>query len=66
MMYTIRRIEPVDAAALIGFYARLSREARQSRFLGGCRGINEAQARVFAGQDGFVAVLREAARTTGC
>jgi len=59
MLYTIRPIDPTDAPALVEFYARLSPEARQRRFLGGCRGIDAAQARAFASENGFVATLRE-------
>lgn len=63
--YTIRPIEPADAPALVEFYARLSPEARQSRFLGACRGISGEQARAFAAEDGFVAILSEAGPNDG-
>ncbi len=65
MMYAIRPIDQADAAALVDFYARLSPEARQRRFLGGCRGIDLTRARALAGEDGFVATLCDAGPNDG-
>lgn len=66
---TIRPIEASDADGLFAFYAALSPDARQSRFLGAGR-IDEQAAQRFADvdhltRDGLVAVLREAGLNDG-
>lgn len=67
---TIRPIEATDADNLSAFYSALSPDARYSRFLGTCRGIDECAARRFAAanhqtRDGVVAVLREVGPNDG-
>ena len=57
----IRRVRPSDTVALATFYAGLSAESRQTRFLGVCSGIRDTEARHFCvadheHRDGFVAV----------
>jgi acetyltransferase len=60
---TIRRIVPADSAALVRFYADLSDDSRQARFMAVTRGLSPAQAASFCQPDhdhreGFVAVAR--------
>lgn len=67
---TIRQIEASDADGLFAFYAGLSPEARQSRFLGAAKGIHMRTAHRFAGvdhlaRDGVVAVLHEVGAEDG-
>jgi len=57
----IRRVRPSDTVALATFYAGLSAESRQTRFLAVCSGIRDTEARHFCcadheHRDGFVAV----------
>jgi GNAT superfamily N-acetyltransferase len=62
----VRPIRPTDVLDLERFYAGLSEDARNARFHGATRGIEDAAARSFCGPDhahreGLVAVLRGAA-----
>ncbi len=47
----VRRIAPSDRPALTAFYAGLSTDALEARFLGATPGIGERAARLFCGPD---------------
>lgn len=62
---TIRAIRPSDVVDLERFYAGLSDDARNARFHGATRGIEDAAARSFCGPDhahreGIVAIVSDA------
>jgi acetyltransferase len=61
--YRVRRVRPSDADALARFYAALSPESRQRRFLSACSALRPTDARHFCEadhhhRDGFVALAR--------